>query len=351
MEGGVVGHPLQQPVAHDLHLSQRTGAGMELQRGVARGQGQRHRRVAVGELLLQLGQQRCRRHSTGMAARGGEEQLLGALLAQLGIAGALQQLLEFRPETPEAGLQGRGRQQPVKVEGILQRFLQLAAAVLAALPQVGAGGQQVQLHPPMAGEGLQQAHLYRRQAAQAEQAQRLLGRRTRRMAWTVQPFDRPFHAQSARFHPQALAQGCVEGGLPGQRLGEGFGGSAPGFAPLPGPQQVGAIEGVVVEGIGDSPAQLPGGQIEAPSLAAPLQPAPQWRARLAGGEGGKELQQGPHQAAGPPRIGGRLLGRLAGVGRHGLGEQLLHQQAQAGGREGKAQVGGHSAELLSQPFP
>ena len=108
---------------------------MELQGVVADGalEGSLFRRIH--QLGLQLFQQARRR------AAGGEEEVFLAPGAQLGVAGSLQQFLELGPKPAEARLEPRCAEQPVLAEGG-----QAARLTFQALPQVAAGGEQVELH-------------------------------------------------------------------------------------------------------------------------------------------------------------------------------------------------------------
>ena len=271
-------------------------------------------------------------------------------------------MLKFPPQATEAGLEPRRLQQPVHAEGFGQgqAVAQLAAAVDAALPEIGAGGEQVDLHIDHAAEGLQQAHLNRRHAAEAEQPHPL------RQLLRCQPLgcllvpqqalDRRFHLDAEGIAVQALGQGAVQRGLPVLARRQGPAAVIDGFPACPGPQHGGAIEAVVVEGIGDGAAQLPGVPFQALLRGEAIQPGPQRRPTGSGRHHGQQLQQRPHQHVGPPWIDGRKRWRAAGHGgvRTGLWAELEHrldQLAQVGTRKGIAQVGGDAAQVLSQLFP
>ena len=299
--------------------------------------------------MLQLKQQGHR--SVGAVQQSGvggqEEKIPLQRFAELVFAGALEQLLEFRPQPAEAGLQARRLQQPVGVEGIGQGhgIAEAAAAVGAAPPEVGAGGEQVEVHALAAAEGLQQPHLHGGQAAEAEDPQGGgfgIGRQA------AQPLDGALHPQGEGLWAQPLAQGPVEEGLPvlagGQRsrarflVGTG----------LPGPQELGPVEAVVVEGIGDRAGQGPGVEAEL-SGGIPLpQPTPQRFAAGLGRQFRQQGQHGPNQSLGPPGI--EAIGpRITGV--CSFSQDQLHNPAQMAAGEGKTQVGGDAAEPQGQLFP
>ncbi len=176
LQAGVVGQQLQDAVAHDLHLPQPARTGVKFQRVVPGGAlqglvgfGPATLQLPLHQLPLQLMQQR------GVAAPAGGigEQVPLLLHAQLHLAAALQQLLKVPAQAAEAGLQARGLQQPVPLQGLLQgdRIAEGCAPAAAALPQVWPRREQVEIHLAVAAEGLQQLHLQRRHAAQAKQAQ------------------------------------------------------------------------------------------------------------------------------------------------------------------------------------
>ena len=269
---------LQQPVAHDLHLAQPARTGMELQGAVVRIQRQPAALLGVDELLLQLGQQGGLPGAViGLpgAGGGGEKEVLLLFLPQLGLAGALQQLLEFPPQPAEAGLKAGSLQQPGRVQGLAQGqgIAELAAAFAAAAPEVAAGGQKIEIHRAMAAQGLQQLHLDRRHAAEAEQAQRrTLGFGGQFTA--AEPGDQVLHPPSEGIAAQLPAQGPIEQGLPALALRQRPAESIDRLVQLPGPQHLRPVEGVIVEGIGDGTAQLPVAEFQ--SHPAPHVPS-QWR--------------------------------------------------------------------------
>ena len=58
LQAWISSKPLQDPIPHDLHLTQQAWAGMELQGAIAWGALQSHGPIPLGQLLLQLGQER-----------------------------------------------------------------------------------------------------------------------------------------------------------------------------------------------------------------------------------------------------------------------------------------------------
>ena len=253
MERGVGCEQLQDPVAHDLHLAQGTGAAMELQGAISRRPLQPGLFSRIRQLLLQLMQQG-RRPRSAMGRGGREKQVLFRPLALVALATALEQLLEFAAQPAESGFQSRGLQQPIAIEGLAQGdgIAEQLAAAGAALPQVAAGGEQIQVHLGVQAQGLEQLHLDRRQAAEPKQAQGV-GQAPRWWWVLLQLGDGVAHAQAKGLHSQLLAQQRHQSPLPGLLGGQGCRlGSVP-----PGCHQVGPIKARVVEGIGDAASQLP----------------------------------------------------------------------------------------------
>ena len=175
-----------------------------------------------------------------------------------------------------------------------------------------------------------------------------------------QPLDRPFHPQAEGFTPQPPAQLPVEEGLPELAGGQSFGPGLLVLPGLPGPQQVGAIEGVVVEGVGDGAGEGPGVEAQLAGGIPFPQPAPQGFPLGGGRHRRQQGQHGPHQPFGPPGVDAlvvsdwRFAGGLTGGFRArfvvGIRQDPIHDSAQVGAREGKAQVGRHTAQFHGQPF-
>ena len=228
--------------------------------------------LGIYQLGLQLLQQ------AGLRAAGGEEEVFLAPGTQLGFAGPLQQFLELGPEPAEAGLEPRCAEEPVFAEGI-----QTAGLTFQALPQVAAGGEQVELHLHHPREGLQQLHLNRRHAAESEQAQGLVHRQARqRLAPRplLQAFDHRRHPQAEGLGHQALGQLGQQQRLPVLVRRQGPAVAIEALARAPGRHHGRPVQGVIVEGVGDGPPQLPQGPIQLGQLSgcavAPLfQPAAQ----------------------------------------------------------------------------
>ena len=324
--------------------------------------------------MLQLQQQghRSVRAVQQSGVGGQQEKIPLPRFAELVFAGALEQLLEFRPQPAEAGLQAGRLQQPVGVEGIGQGqgIAEAAAAVGAAPPEVGAGGEQVEVHALAAAEGLQQPHLNGGQAAEAEDPQGGSGGIGRQAA---QPLDGALHPQGEGLLAQPLAQGPVEEGLPVLAGGQGSRARFLVGTGLPGPQELGPVEAIVVEGIGDRAGQGPGVEAEL-SGGIPLpQPTPQRFATGLGRQLGQQGQHGPNQPLGPPGIdatGTRIhkarihqprplqpslrylpAQRARVPGGCSFSQDLLDNPAQMAAGEGEAQVGGDAAEPQGQLFP
>ncbi|MEY3768034.1 MAG: hypothetical protein RLZZ11_1104 [Cyanobacteriota bacterium] len=147
---------------------------------------------------------------------------------------------------------------------------------------------------------------------------------------------------------QPLRQALHQQGLPAERLGQGLALPIHRLARQPSLEHRWPVEAVVVEGIGDGAAQLPERRVQLlqPAVALALQQPALQRGR--GGileQIGQQLQQRPHQVLGAPGVGPRAGLRL---------QQLIHELAQLGGGEGKAQVGGDAGaiaqgDLLPQP--
>ena len=279
LEAGIGSQQLQNPIPHDLHLPQPPRTRMKLQGVISPRALQRHRLSRIHQLLLQLGQQRrwprdmpwpCPRLRRG----GSEEKVLLLPLAQLAFTGALEQLLKFGPQPTKACLQARGIEQPVPLQGLLKRqgVTEQAAAVDTALPQITAGGKQVQVHRRVGTDRLEQLHLNRRQRAEPKQPQtaRQGPRRRRSLPQALNRFQ---HLEPKGLNAQAIPQQAQQQRLP-TRLAPLS--PRPAFPPAggmpPGRQLLGAIEGVVVKGIGNGPAELPAGQIQ---LSGGSPPAPQ----------------------------------------------------------------------------
>ena len=314
---------------------------MKFQGTIARGAFQGPGLVRVHQGLLQLFQQARR---PGILAggtrfgdcRGGGQQILLLGFPELGLAAAFEQLLEFGAKPAKPGLQARHAQAPRVTKGIQSRgpvlrspergwipvdgaetisqsagvysariqaarigigLLLLApgpsyqAPGAPALPQVPAGGEQVDLHRQLAGEGLEQVHLDRRHAAQTEQAQGRGQGASGRQGGGIAPFegcDRLQHPQAEGPHPQAVGQLAHEQGLPELVLGQGLAQAVQVLALAPGRHHGGPVQGVVVKGIGDGPAQLPEGPVHHHRTWTRLQvggataPAAQPLAQLAG---------------------------------------------------------------------
>ena len=207
--------------------------------------------------------------------------------------------------------------------------------VAAALPQITTGRKQVHLHLQAAGKRLNQLHLHRSQGTDPEQAK---------------PLRQPVHravrpAQQlhglANLHPERLLWDHIGDRPPEQRLpivdprlGEG--------APMG--QKIGAIQAVIVEGIGDGPCQLPAITAQAsghPRLPL-IQPAPQRQGLSLGEQIRQLIQHGPHQTTGPPGI--LLIERHFKKARHQL------TQATAGKRKPNQRTDSVGLrELLTQP--
>ena len=177
---------------------------MELQGAVCRCPLQQGLGSRIRQLLLQLMQQG-RWPLAPMAAGRGHKQILFLPLALEALAAAFEQLLKLAAESAEAGLQARGLQQPVTIKGLLQRdrIAEQLAAAGAALPQVAAGGEQVEVHIRVHAQGLQQLHLDRRQAAEPKQAQGI-GQAAGRRRLDLQLGYGLQHLQAEGLHPQAL---------------------------------------------------------------------------------------------------------------------------------------------------
>ena len=337
LERGIGSEQLQDPVAHDLHLAQGAGTAMELQGAISRGPLQPGLFSRIRQLLLQLMQQG-RRPRAAMGRGGREKQVLFRPLALVALAAALKQLLEFAAQPAEAGFQSRGLQQPVAIEGLAQGdgVAEHLTAAGAALPQIAAGGEQIQVHLGVQAQGLEQLHLDRRQAAEPKQAQG--GGQAPRWWWSLlQLGDGVAHPQAKGLHLQSLAQQRHQSPLPGL-----LGGQGRRLRPVPpGRQQVGPIEGCVVEGIGDAAAQLPLGQVQLP--AAALAAAPPVAQGLGLGlleQLGQQLQHGPHQLVGAPGI---LV--AGGIAQHGIDDL-----AQLAARKRVADVGGDPPQVHGQLF-
>ena len=339
LEAGVGRQQLQHPIAHDLDLPQPSRAGMKFERGIAGSPLQHRGLVRIGQLLLQLGQQGGR--SSGAVHRsGGKKQIMLSADTQLGLAGALEQLLKFSPQPPEARIQPRGSQQPVAGKGLLQghRIAELPAPVGAALPQVTARGQQIEIHRHMGAEGLQQLHLDRRHGTQAEQAQ-ALGQQPGRQAPLAQAGDGPLHPQPKRLDLQTLPQQAQQ-----QRLPIALPVALAILALPPEGKLIRPVQGVVVQGISHGTPQLPPGQLQLVGGLAPLlQPVAQGRCLGVLHQLGQQLQHRPDQRTGPPRI--------AGIGL--FIQQRRHQAPQLGAWKRESDVGGDAAktdgQLLAQP--
>ena len=167
-------------------------------------------------------------------------------------------------------------------------------------------------------------------------------------AAAAESVDQLLHPASERFGAQLRPQGAVEQGLPELAVGQRLAAAVDGLAAVPGPQQIGPVEGVVVEGIGDGPPQLPVAQFQRLSGPPVRQPAPQGLGVGFGGDRRQQAEQGPDEPVGAPGIDSPRWGPGS---LSGGGQQLIDQLAQMAAGEGKAQVGGDAAEVLSQLFP
>ena len=162
-----------------------------------------------------------------------------------------------------------------------------------------------------------------------------------------QVFDRPLHPQAEGFPPQPPAQLAVEEGLPELAGGQGFGTRLLVQTRIPSPQEVGAVEGVIVKGVGDRAGEGPGVEAQLTGGIPLPQPAPQRFPLGCGRHLRQEGQHAPHEPFGPPGVGAVVAG-----GRFvGIRQDPIHDPAQVGAGEGKAQVGGHAAQFPGQPFP
>ena len=171
------------------------------------------------------------------------------------------------------------------------------------------------------------------------------------------PPDRLGNAQPEGLADQPFPQGAVEQGLP--RLGrrQGWVARVAGEPLLPGPQQVGAVEGVVIEGVGDGPPQPPAADVEAAHEVAIHQPAAQGFCFGAGGDLGKQFQQRPDQLMGAPGIRIRGWGAwvvwlrriVTSIPVAASTRSTSLPQPAAG--EGEADVGDDAAQMDGQLFP
>ena len=332
LEGGVCGHQLQDAIAHDLHLAQGARTAVKLQGAVCLSQLQLGLASRIHQLLLQLMQQGCRPRAA-MPGGGSHKQILLLPLAQLAFAAALEQLLKFAAQAPETGLHPRGLQQPVAIKGLTQcdGIAEQLATTGAALPQVAAGREQVEIHLGVEAQGLKQLHLDRRQAAEPKEAQGV-GQLHRHRRALLQQGDGLKQPQSEGFHPQEISQLQQQRALPGL-LGR------TGLAGPPGRQQVRAIEARIVEGVGDAAGQLPLGPIKftAAALAA-APPVAQGGSLGLLHQLGQQVQHRPHQLVGPPGI------PVAG----GIGQQPIDDPAQLAAWKGIADVGRDAPEVQGQ---
>ena len=111
-------------------------------------------------------------------------------------------------------------------------------------------------------------------------------------------------------------------------------------------EELGAVKGVVVEGIGDGPRQLPDRQIHPPLGWLAQEPEPQQVAFGFGGDPGELLEHRPHQVDGAPRIRLRLLFRALPIS-----QQELHHPAEVAAREREPQMGSDPPQVEGQRFP
>ena len=345
LQAWISSEPLQDPIPHDLHLTQEAWAGMELQGAVAWGALQLHGPIPLGQPLLQLGQER-----HGPWARVGgcrcEKQIPVLGLAQQALAGALEQLLKLPAQAAKAGFQAWGLHEPIPGEGLLQGHNRTEAfpPTCAALPEIGTGRQQVQIDLGMGAHRLEQLHLDRRQAAEAKQAH-MAGQGAGGGRPLAELADRGLHLQAKGLFPESVAQRLQEERLPELGSSQGLAPAVHRLALPPGSQQVGPVEGVVIKGIGDRPPQLPVGQLQPVSHAVLRQPALEQLGLRLFHELGQELENRPHQLVGPPGIvlGGSLLrGRSLYQG--------IHNPAQLAAGEREADVGGDAAEPHGELF-
>ena len=114
------------------------------------------------------------------------------------------------------------------------------------MPQIRTRSEQVDLHLQQTGQGLNQIHLHRCQGTDAKQPQPL-----RQQGWinvsSPETIDGLTHLQAKGSPGKPLGQQSPEHGLP----------VVIGPRPFPLLQLIGAVEGVIVHGIGDGACQLP----------------------------------------------------------------------------------------------
>ena len=245
-EIGIGRQPLQDAITHQLHLPPRPRCRLKQQRLIVGGTLQCGDAVGIHQLLLKLIEQgglalfRCG-HLQGTC-----KQIPFASLPQLRFTGALQQLLKFGTHPPKNSLQARRLRQPAPVGRNQPVIPERGTPTAAALPQIRTRGEQVDLHLQQTGQGLNQIHLHRCQGTDAKQPQPL-----RQQGWinvsSPETIDGLTHLQPKGSPGKPLGQQSPEHGLP----------VVIGPRPFPLLQLIGAVEGVIVHGIGDGACQLP----------------------------------------------------------------------------------------------
>jgi len=326
--------PLEDAIADELHLTPWAGRGLKQQRRIKRGTLQRLGCGAVHQLLLQLLQQGRRTTGSRRHRRRCSEQIAVTPLSQLHIANPFQQLLEFSSHPPQDRLGARCLLKPDPIWRFLPGTPQLLAPAAAALPEIGAGGQQIDLHLQQTGERLNQLHLHRSEGTDPEQTQSL-----GQADGIHLPLDQALHG-SADLQAEGVSRQLAGEITPEQRL--------PVLETVIVPpliQQLRPVEGVVIKGISDGPGQLPAIATETGAEAGTiptLQP-------LAQGVGGgmiqhrrQAIQHRPDQAIGAPGV--LLLRRQV--------QQLTNQLPQTAAGKRKTHQGADAVglgELLPQP--
>ena len=316
--------PLQDAITHELHFPPGTGCGLKQQRLIVLAAVQRGRLILGMRWfsLRQLGLQLLEQCRLTVLSRGDPDaigkQIPRAHLTELGLTGSLQQLLKLRPHPAQGGLHPGSLLQPSSVRRFQPASSELKTPSAAALPEITTGSEQVDLHIHPSRECLDQLHLHRGQSTDAEQPE---------ATWQIlpahpslpQPLHRFTHLQTEGLAREHLSQAAPEERLPVLLRPE--------IAMAPGRQDVGSIQGIVVEGIGDRAGQLPAVATQSFHRRLPsLQPALQ-RNRLRFPEQSRKLvQHGPDESSGPPGI--VFLGRQL--------QHQTHQLTQPTARERKA---------------